>query len=243
MSNSFTDIHCHILQGLDDGSPTSEESVKMLERAFRDGISSIVATPHIVSGVYNNTKDIIDMAVQKLRGLTTQIQIYAGAEIRISRDLAVRVGNNELPLINHKHYMLLELPSFVIPPMAQLENIVRGLIQSDITPIFTHPERNMPILKDFSIMERLIKCGVLFQMTAMSITGQDLRSSALEMIRKGYIHVVASDAHDTRHRPPILSPAYETVSNKFGSGVADSLFIINPRKIILGENIRKESSL
>ena len=243
MSTTFTDIHCHILQGLDDGSSTSDESEKMLELAWKDGISGIVATPHIVSGVYNNTKDIIDLAVQRLKVFTNNMQLYAGAEIRIARDLAVRVGNNELPLINHKHYILLELPSYVIPPMPQLESIVRGLIQSSITPIFAHPERNMPILKDFSIMERLISFGALFQMTAMSIAGRNLISPALKMIKKGYIHVVASDAHDARNRPPILSPAYETVSNKFGRGVADSLFITNPWKIISGEHIREESSL
>jgi protein-tyrosine phosphatase len=243
MSSGFTDIHCHILPGLDEGASTSEESLKMLELAIKDGISDIVATPHIVSGVYNNTKDIIDMAVQELKGLTTRIQVYAGAEIRISRDLARRVGNKELPLINNKHYLLLELPAYVIPPVPQLENIVRDLIQSDITPIFAHPERNMPILKDFSIMERLVKCGALFQITAMSVTGRSVSSSALKMIKKGFIHVVASDAHDTRNRPPILSPAYETVASKFGRTVADRLFISNPRKIIQGEKILEQSSL
>ncbi|MGC2061514.1 MAG: CpsB/CapC family capsule biosynthesis tyrosine phosphatase [Thermodesulfovibrionales bacterium] len=242
MSSGFIDIHCHILPGLDEGSSTSEESVKMLELAHKDGISGIVATPHIVSGVYNNTKNIIDMAVQELRGLTNHIRIYAGAEIRIARDLTDRVVNNELPLINNKQYLLLELPAFVIPPLPQLENIVRDLIQSKITPIFAHPERNMPILKDLSIMERLIKCGAIFQITAMSITGRNISSSAMKMIKKGYIHVVASDAHDTRNRPPILSPAYETISRKFGRYVADELFISNPQKIVQGENIRKESS-
>lgn len=242
MSRGFTDIHCHILQGLDDGSSTSEESEKMLELAWKDGISGIVATPHIVSGIYNNTKDIIDLAVQRLKALTDNMQVYAGAEIRIARDLAARVDNNELPLLNNKHYLLLELPAYVIPPLPQLENIVRGLLQSDIAPIFAHPERNMPILKDVSILERLIKCGALFQMTAMSITSRDLGSFALKMIKKGYIHVVASDAHDTRKRPPVLSQAYETVSKKIGREVADNLFISNPGKIVQGENIRKGPS-
>lgn len=242
MNSGFTDIHCHILPGLDEGSSTAAESVEMLEVAFRDGISDVVATPHIVSGVYHNTKSLIDTAVQQLKDLTNHVRIYAGAEIRIARDLAVRVANNELPLINNGHYMLLELPAYVIPPMPQLEGIVRDLIESHITPIFAHPERILPILKDPSIMERLIKCGALFQMTAMSITRKDLGSSCLKMLHKGYIHVVASDAHDTKHRPPVLSHAYETVSNKIGRDVADRLFITNPEKIVGGKNIQEESS-
>ncbi len=238
MSSTFTDIHCHILQGLDDGSSTAEESVKMLELALTDGISGIVATPHIVCGVYRNTKDIIETALQALKTRTSGVHLYPGAEIRIDRDLAARVCSRELPLINNKHYMLLELPAYVIPPLTQLEAIVRGLAQSDIIPIIAHPERNMPIRRDFSIMERLIRCGALFQMTAMSITSRDLCSSSLMLIKKGYIHVVASDAHDTRHRPPVLSHAYETVSGKCGRELAESLFMVNPAKIVQGEDIR-----
>ncbi|MBA4372668.1 MAG: hypothetical protein C0402_07360 [Thermodesulfovibrio sp.] len=242
MNRGLTDIHCHILQGLDDGASTAEETMQMIEIALKDGISDMVATPHIVSGVYNNTKDIIETAVRELQGAIPFLRLYGGAEIRIARDLASRIGTEELPLINSGHYMLLELPAYLLPPLPQLENIVRDLVQSDITPIIAHPERNMPILKDLAIMEKLIACGALFQVTAMSITTRDQSSPGLTMIEKGYIHVVASDAHDARSRPPVLSPAYETVSRKFGRAVADDLFITNPQKIIQGERIRQGSS-
>ena len=237
MNTQFFDIHCHVLPKLDEGSSTPEESVKMLQLAQADGIAGIVATPHIVNGVYNNTKEIIDNAISELKKLANHVQIFIGAEIRIDRDLAARVANNELPLINNKKFILLELPTYVIPPIAQLENIVKGLKMNEITPIFAHPERNMPILKDLSIMERLARCGALFQVTAMSITDKDMRGHALKMIKKGCVHAVASDAHDTKKRPPILSGAFEIISKKLGNDVATRLFIHNPQKIIQGEDI------
>ncbi len=237
MNTQFFDIHCHILPKLDEGSSTPEESVKMLKLAQADGIAGIVATPHIVNGVYNNTKEIIDNAISELKKLTNHVQIFIGAEIRIDRDLAARVANNELPLINNKKFILLELPTYVIPPILQLENIVKGLVKNQIFPIFAHPERNIPLLKDFSIMERLIRCGALFQVTATSFRDPILTRPTLKMIRKGYVHAVASDAHDASKRPPNLSLAYEIVSRKIDNDIAKRLFMYNPLKIIRGEDV------
>ncbi len=235
MSTEFVDIHCHILPGLDEGPSSTEESVKMLQIARRDGIAGIVATPHVMNGLYKNTKEIINNAIAELTRLTNHVRIYTGAEIRIDRDLASRVVNNELPLINNKHYILLELPTYLIPPLPQLENIALGLKKNQITPIIAHPERNLPILRNLYIMERLIQCGALFQITAMSITDRNMRGLALKMIKKGYVHAVASDAHDVCKRPPILSNAFEIISRKFDRDMANKLFAHNPLKIINGE--------
>ncbi len=241
MSAELVDIHCHILPGLDEGPSSSEESVKMLQLARRDGITAIVATPHIMSGLYKNTTGIIDNAISELTKLTNHVRIYMGAEIRIDRDLAARVINNELPLINNKHYILLELPAYVIPPLPQLENITQGLKNNQMTPIFAHPERNIPILRNINIMERLMRCGALFQITAMSITDRNMQGLVLKMIRKGYVHAVASDAHDVCKRPPILSDAFEVISRKFDRDMANKLFAHNPLKIIQGEKTLDEA--
>ncbi len=237
MTNEFIDIHCHLLPNLDEGPSTPEESVKMLQLARADGIAGVVATPHIIAGLYNNTKEIIDSAITELKTVTNHVPLYSGAEIRIGRDLVARVAAGDLPLINNKKFLLLELPAYVIPPVVQLENIVKGLVKNRIFPILAHPERNVPILKDFSIMERLIKCGALFQVTAMSITDRNMQRVALKMIEKGYVHAVASDAHDSQLRPPLLSSAFSRISREFGEDEGRRLFIDNPGKIIRGETV------
>ena len=237
MNGEFIDLHCHILPKLDEGASTPEEAVKMLRLAYEDGIKGVVATPHILAGLYHNTRRIIEQAISELTRLVNHVPIFPGAEIRIGRDLAARVASDELPLINNKRFMLLELPAYVIPPILQLEEIVRSLKRDQITPIFAHPERNMPLLRDLSIMKRLVGCGALFQVTAASFRHPGLRGPALKMVRKGYAHVVATDAHDTVKRPPILSGAYEVISKKVDKDVANRLFIHNPLKILQGEDL------
>ena len=237
MNSAFFDLHCHLLPKLDEGAATLEEAVKMLQIASQDGIAGVVATPHILTGLYNNTKEIINRAISELTKVVNHVPIYTGAEIRIDRDLAARVANDELPLINNKRFMLLELPAYVIPPILQLENIVKSLKENQITPIFAHPERNLPIMRDLSIMEKLMRCGAHFQVTSTSLCDPDLRELALKMIKKGYVHVVATDAHDTLKRPPILSVAYEIISRKVDKDAANRLFMHNPLKIIQGEDL------
>ena len=241
MPNSgFIDIHCHILPGLDEGPSCSAEAARMLRMARENGTAGIVATPHILDGVFNNTKVTIAKSVDELNALNYGIQVYIGAEVRISRNLRERISRDTLPLLNNKNFLLLELPAYLLPPLPELEKIITDLRMSQITPIIAHPERNIPILRDLSIMERLIRCGAAFQVTSMSITGDSgrrIQKAALDMIQKGYVHAVASDAHDATKRPPVLSHAYTAIANKFGSVEAQRLFCDNPLKIISGSDI------
>jgi len=239
-NNGFIDIHSHILPKLDDGSSCLSESMKMLQIALGDGISGMVATPHVLDGVYDNSRENIGKAVAELILANSGVHLYMGAEVRISRYLAQRISNNELPLLNGKNFLLLELPTYVLPPIVELENIVKNLKTYKINPIFAHPERNIPILNDLSIMERLIGCGASFQVTAMSITnylGRRIQKATFKMIQKGYVHAVASDAHNAEKRPPILSYAYKITSEKFGLDEANKLFYHNPFKIVSGADI------
>ncbi|MFZ2170636.1 MAG: CpsB/CapC family capsule biosynthesis tyrosine phosphatase [Methylococcaceae bacterium] len=239
-NNGFIDIHSHILPKLDEGPSCLKESMKMLQIARGDGISGMVATPHVQDGVYNNSRESIEKAISELDAINSGVHLYIGAEVRISRCLAQRISNNELPLLNNNNYLLLELPPYLLPPIKELENIVKNLKTLKINPIFAHPERNVPILNDLSIMERLIGCGASFQVTAMSITnrlGRRIQKATFKMIQAGYVHAVASDAHDAEKRPPALSHAYKISTEKFGSDVAKKLFYYNPFKIVSGVDI------
>ena len=236
----FIDIHSHILPKLDEGPSCLNESVNMLRLAREDGISGMVATPHVMDGVYNNSKENIREAIAELGEVYSGVQLYMGAEIRINRNLLERLGNNELPLLNGGKFILLELPAYVLPPLVELEKIVRNIKTLNINPIFAHPERNIPILNDLSIMERLICCGATFQVTAMSITGhfgKQIQKAVFAMLKKGYAQVVASDAHDAEKRPPVLSGGFEIVAKKFGLDKAQRLFKYNPLKIISGKDL------
>lgn len=236
--SGFIDIHCHILPGIDDGPPDKAETGEMLKIARMDGIAGIVATPHILNGLSDTNRQTIAKAISGIQDMTSGIVIYQGAEIRLDMAFTRRLEKDELPSINDKNFILLELPPYLIPPRRVLEKIMEGLKAKKLTPIFSHPERNWPIVKDLSIMKRLIRLGALFQLTAMSILDcGEIGKSALKMIKKNYVHVIASDAHDSRMRPPVLSPAFDKISKVFGENKARTLFIDNAHKIIKGQKV------
>lgn len=236
----FFDIHCHILPGLDDGPKGLEDSLKMLDIARRDGIEMIVATPHAMDGIYNNSRHGINEAIKEFSAHSKDIKILPGADIRLCFDLLTRMQNGDFPLINDRTYFLLELPGSRALPVPQIEKMISLFRQQGLVPIITHPERNLFLSEHKSIVEMFLNAGALFQITAGSITGNfgtKARDSALRMIRNGHAHAVASDAHDHIHRPPLLSDAYKLVGDKFGAVEAKRLFRDNPFRIIMGQFI------
>ncbi len=238
--SGFIDIHCHILPGLDDGAKDMAQTLEMLRLAAKDGVEGIVASPHIKCGVYDNSRQTITQAICGLNGSAKKngVELYQGADIYISRGLIEDVRKGVLPLINDRNYLLLELPDYVLPPISEIEKMIAGLKVNGVTPVITHPERNLAILEDVSIAGKLIKAGAVCQLTAGSITGRfgaAVRKASFRMLKKSLVHAIASDAHDTRSRPPILSEAHSVVASKFGQSLANDLFILNPRSILNGD--------
>lgn len=240
MKNNFYDIHTHILPSLDEGASDIEETLKMIEIAKKDGTAGIVATPHIMKGVYDNTKTTISDILTDIQKITNSLTLYIGAEFRLSHDIIYKIRKDTIPLINNKNHVLLEFSPYSVPPVSALKKIFLQLKNLNITPIIGHPERNMFFLNNAESIKDFIHTGCIFQATAMSVTGEfgdKIKKAVMKMIKDEYISVVASDAHDSMRRPPILSRAYEVVKRSFGKDRADELFIYNPKKIIDGLSI------
>ncbi len=253
MGNGFIDIHCHILPGLDDGPSEMAQTMEMLRIAGEDGIECIVASPHVKTGVYENSRQAIADAVKKVNceakasvipSPAGMVTVYPGADVYITRDLVDNARSGNLPLINDGNYLLLELPAYVLPPIAEVEKIIAGLRINGVIPLITHPERNLAILENISLVLKLIKAGAVCQLTGGSITGKfggAVQKACFKMIKKGMVHAVASDAHDTVRRPPVLSEAHSMVAEKFGLSMARDLFIMNPLRILNGEPLAADS--
>jgi protein-tyrosine phosphatase len=231
---NFIDIHCHILPGMDDGPATMEESLRMLDIAMKDGITSVFATPHIIPGAYDNTKASIIAALRDLKGhLPDSIEVFYGADVRVSVDLLNRIEEGEVPTLNNSGYLLVELPEFIVPP--NLDILIFNLKQKGFVPVITHPERNPHIMRDLGTLFKLKTAGALTQLTAMSITGdfgKDIRRTSFAIIESELADIVASDAHNEDARPPVLSKAYKTVKKEFGDESADMFFMKNPKMIL-----------
>lgn len=230
----FIDIHCHILPGMDDGPEDIKGSLEMAGIAVDDGISHIFATPHIIDGLYDNKTREIAIAVDTLkRHIPASITILCGADVRVTHDMISRVEKGDIPTLSGSRYLLMEFPQYVLPP--HMDDLIFNLRQRKIMPVITHPERHMPLMNDPSALGKLRAAGALYQITAMSITGdfgRDARKFSLFMMERGLADFVASDAHNPDRRPPVLSKAYRETERLFGNEIADRLFFHNPMRIL-----------
>lgn len=240
------DLHCHILPGLDDGPDDLREAMRMCDMAAADGIETIVATPHNLNGLYGNDREKIMDAVSSFREIASKnglrLDILPGADTHMAAELYDEIEKGNITTINDRgKFLLLEPPQFITPEIMK-EQIFR-LRLGGLTPVITHPERIEALTGDFDALYEMIEAGALMQITAGSLTGNfggDIKECALRMLRLNAVHVIASDAHNTSARPPVLSKARRLTADTVGEREADKLFLHNPRAII--EGIRPETS-
>lgn len=230
------DIHCHILPFMDDGAIDFESALVMAQAAHSDGITAVIATPHHANGQYMNPAPSIRQAVElmneKLRQHGNPLLVLPGQEIRVYGELLDDLERGQLLSLADSRYILLEMPSSRIP--RNMEEICHELIIQGFVPVIAHPERNAEVAADPSKLERLIELGSLGQVTAQSLAGvfgNKLQKLSLELCRRNAVHVLASDAHDSVHRPFGLSAAYEVLKKELGPETHD-YFRENAQQIV-----------
>ena len=233
------DIHSHILPHMDDGASSWEISLKMCEQAHRDGIKTIVATPHTLNGIYENNPQAIEEKVnilnQKIKEINLPLQVLPGSEVHLSADIIERLKKQNIMTLNKTKYLLLEFPADQIPH--QTEEILFRIQIMGIIPIFSHVERNLEFQRKPDLLANLIQKGALAQLTAVSlcgIFGSPTRKFAQKLLANDLIYCIASDAHSDseRGRNPILSKALKEASKIIGHQSALNLVKSNPQKII-----------
>ena len=234
------DLHAHILPGLDDGAKDMDEAIDMCFRAAKDGIDTIVATPHTGNSSFNSHRDLIFEAVTvlntHLKKRKIPVKVLPGADNYINEHLVRSLQDGEAMTVNDNgRYVMVEFPRDIMPP--KYLELVFGLKVKGITPIFTHPERNMAVQSNSEIVRQWVDKGGLVQITAMSLIGafgDDARKCAEDFLRYRLVHVIASDAHSRDQRPPILSKAVELAGSLVGSDYARKLVEDFPAAIIAG---------
>ena len=236
------DIHCHILPGVDDGSPSWEITAEMCRMAAEDGIRHIVATPHADERFFYDRSRYEGM-LRKLKNVGCGIKFSLGCDFHFSFDnIEDAVLHPRRYSIGGSPYLLVEFSDFGSMPAIR-EGLFR-LANSGLKPIITHPERNLALLEAPEKVVELAKDGCLIQVTANSLTGYwGVRSQRMAemLLKKDAIHVIASDAHDPVNRPPLLSQAFDRVCRLAGQHVAHALFVDNPGAVVSAANATRDA--
>jgi protein-tyrosine phosphatase len=197
------DLHCHILDAIDDGARDADDSVAMARQAEADGIEAVCATPHI-----RHDHDVrIEELAERVRGLNARLErelvavkILQGGEVA---ETAVEgLSEEELRLVSlgGGNWILLEpAPG---PLGDSLLRRVGHLAERGHRTIIAHPERHLSA-DMFERMAALVAEGALIQATADFFLREEMAAGMLAMAEKGLVHVLSSDAHTARAGRPV----------------------------------------
>ncbi len=235
------DVHCHLLPGIDDGAKDWERTAKMLELAYKDGIRTIIATPHYgCKGFYADKKQRSELVARINSFLDKNrlpMRIYEGCEVYAGHGSpADSIYEERAGTLADSRYVLIEFPNEVT--FEEVSHRVRELSATGFWPIVAHVERYEKLRKPEVIAE--LARLALIQVNADSIMGEwgfAVKQFTKKLLTKGLVSLVASDAHGIHHRTPTLRECYLYVAGRFGEKLAQTVFCENPRKIVVGEKI------
>lgn len=233
------DLHCHILPAIDDGAADMDEALALLRLAQQQGISHMVATPHVQSGYYDNTVASINEALQGLRSAADaagiSIQLAAAAELRVEPQLIQLAERKALPLLGHYQgdmLLLLEFPHSHIPPGS--DKLIKYLARLGYRIMVAHPERNRELQQDPAKINQLTRLDCLFQLTAASVLGvmgDKPLQLAKQYLTDGIFTVAATDCHSLKRRPPQLAEAKAQIAQWTSPELAQQLLLDTPALI------------
>jgi protein-tyrosine phosphatase len=239
----LVDMHCHLLAGLDDGPRTEADADEMCRRAAADGTRFACATAHQNEHWPAVTPQAIrDAAANlsaRLAGLGVALTVLPCAEVMLPPD-ADRgwLAGRWLSVADRGQYVLVEVPSGLgVDPSPAL----RRLAATGVRPILAHPEREPVLLFERGLIEGLIECGCLVQVSASSILRPPDRSFARALkgwFKRGVVHLLGSDGHSPTRRPPLLAEAYRRVADWVGMAAADRVASTNGLAVLNGLPLR-----
>lgn len=217
------DMHSHILPGIDDGSPDIQTSLALIAGMMKLGITSAVATPHIIGDIYRNTGETIGNALSIVRSALAEkeidFKIKAAAEYMLD-DYFMELLRSKRPLLTvNGNFVLTEFPYADRP--SNIEKIVFEIITEGYTPILAHPERYSYYHNDFSKYHLLKDLGFHLQVNLLSITGyygKPAAKAAAYLIKKGLVSFAGTDLHHSRHMAAFNLPSNRNLFAETFSG-------------------------
>jgi protein-tyrosine phosphatase len=231
------DLHCHILPGIDDGAADLAMSLQMAQAFVADGVEVVACTPHILPGLYHNSGPAIREATARLQSALDQngisLRLVTGADNHIVPGFVAGIGSGHLLTLADTRYVLVEPPHHVAP--ARLEDLFFEITVAGYVPILTHPERLTWIRSQYAMIERMFEAGVFMQVTSGSLAGsfgRDAQYWAHRMLEEGRVHILATDAHDPKRRPPDLARGRDLAAKRIGESEATHLVLTRPRGIL-----------
>lgn len=204
LSGISTDMHSHLLPGIDDGSPDPQTSIALIKALMEIGYKKFITTPHIMWDLYQNTNETIKASYNVLQEALIQeglkVEIRAAAEYYLD-DHFNQLLDDKIPLLTIKDKLVLVEFSFVNAPF-NLQEMLFKLQLAGYQPVIAHPERYIYLKANKEFYDTLKDAGCIFQLNILSLTnyyGKAPAELANYLIKKDYITLIGTDLHHQRH--------------------------------------------
>jgi len=236
----MVDMHCHILPAADDGSRSMEQTMDMLQTAWKEGIQAIIVTPHYKEGHRNlRTADILEGIRRVQEEASRQdifILLYPGNEVFYFEGMAEGLERNEILSLNHTDRVLVEFSP--TDTFTYIRNALDGIRAVGYVPILAHAERYECMVRDWKNVRELKQMDIEIQINAASAsghTGRQLQKFTDTLLKERLVDYVGTDAHDNRIRAPQFQKCYQTLVKRFEPSYIDEIFYDNAFTIINAE--------
>ncbi len=236
----FIDIHGHYAWDIDDGIASFEDAKTALAKAKAQGIKQIVATPHIIPETTDNIT-LIKQRIGEFIKLAKNYDIkgYYGSEVMLNSDCLTGLKNN-LPIpLNNGPYLLVEFNLSQSINEESLDRLYEYSLKYKL--VIAHVERYFYDKLDLQMIQSWINDGYIIQVNGSSFLGENgkqIKNNAYKLLEKGFIHVIASDTHQTANRRyPNLKDTYELLTKKYSQDQIKQLIYDNPLAIINGKEV------
>lgn len=226
--NNLVETHCHILPGIDDGSPDVETSIKMIRRLKAQGAKAIILTPHYYSDSisYSNFIEKRNAAFEKLSAALDydDPKLIPAAEVYITDYLFNNESLKEL-CIGNSNYALIEHPFSSEFSHKTYERLLNLNYEFGIKPILAHIERYNALMNDEDLLDEYINAGCLVQVNISSFSDspRGIRKKLIKYLESGRIHFIGSDCHNLTSRAPSYEDGVKAILKKCGPQAIDIL--------------------
>ncbi|MCR5591564.1 MAG: exopolysaccharide biosynthesis protein [Lachnospiraceae bacterium] len=238
----FTDIHCHVLPKVDDGSRSMEQSLEMLRVMRDEGITQAILTPHYHGGYMQTEIETVRTRFDELNEARLEyydlsmIELYLGSEVYYYPSVPEWLAEGRVSTMAGSDYVLLEF-GFTMERRMIFEG-VSTVVNAGYLPIIAHVERYEDIISDMKCVDELISRGAYLQINSeIFSSGFRMKSFAKKLLKSGRVHFLATDAHSTGRRAPRLAEAAGYITKHYGEDLCRKLLIDNPAKVICNEYI------
>lgn len=242
IGQGYIDIHCHIIPHVDDGARNSNQALNMINIAYKNGIRTMIATPHYEVGRYEDNKEEIEKYFVKLKELVTRrypdFNIFLGNEIFFSYGVVDSLNENKINTMAGSRYVLVEFSPN--EKLGYINNSLNEIINGGYVPILAHAERYEEVMDSIDNVEKLVDAGVYIQINASTISGRNgkgIRRKVMKLIKNDFVHFIGTDTHSDGRRSPELTDCIKYLEKKTDVDTINRLLRENAKKVIRNESI------